>query len=237
MLHTLRSYGVYVLIAVVIVVILLPWLTAVRQYTGGGNIDLNDNHEVVEAALERFVPELRPYLSSIPIVYGEANTARALTTVYVPSGFEYIAVSPDWDKTWGESKYWESVYSQRGYTGDAPAFPNSFKLNLLVHEYLHYLEPKLGLDVGEFYEVVADWYHDPSWGSFESNQAKHTLYWNVYGGNGKKWGLLDDKPHPGQEEFAYIGERIANGSKECWSELSLAILEYYEGILIKGGMK
>lgn len=178
-----------------------------QPYIGEGRVD-SINEPLIEEALEKFAPEQYEYLSSLPIVYGDVTTALATTTKYVPSGWEYITVSKEWD-----SSYY---------------FTDRFKLILFVHEYLHHLEQYTDLNIADFYDDVERWYLDPSYGSseVESNYVKHVLWWSIYGGNGVSNDFV-----PGREEFAYIGEQIANGGSDRLNELPSTVTDYYKGIL------
>lgn len=189
-----------------------------------------DNQEVVLEALRKFDPATRRYLASLPIVYGDVRTAEALTTAQVPPGKEKIIVSRDWDKTRGESIYWEFYFKTRGENETDPVFARRFKLTLLVHEYLHHAELKATIDPGGFFESVDAWYKDPQWGnpSNDGNFQKFSLFWHLYGGNGSKEGRHS---YPGQGEFAYIGSEIALGGIARLQELPGSIIEYYRGVL------
>lgn len=191
------------------------------------------NQEIIKEVLGKFDPQIQDYLASIPIVYGNVRTAIARTTDYEYSGNEHIIVSFDWDKTYGESIYWESTYKHRGVNKNDPVFSKEFKRNLLTHEYLHHAEVRVGIDIKKFFEDVTNWYQDLEWGnpSPNRNYVKFILFWNVYGGNGRDSAEAGGHNYPGQGEFAYIGEQIANGGKKRLQELPSTIIVYYTGIL------
>lgn len=187
-----------------------------------------ENYEIMIEALKKFDPQLRRYLALIPFIKGNVRTAAARTRSYEPPLNVFNILSNDWDNTYGESYYWE-IYEERGENPNQPIFPEYFKLDLFTHEYLHHAELRKGINIKNFYADVTIWYNDLNWGEATSdeNYIKFIVYWNVYGGNG-----TSIKSKPGREEFAYIGERIANGIKERnLKELPPYIIAYYDGIL------
>ena len=186
-----------------------------------------DNYEIMDEALEKFDPRMQRYLAIIPTIIGDAVTAYAQTSSYEPPQYVHSVVARDWDNTFGESVYWE-IYKKRGANPNDPVFSRAFKLELYVHEYLHHAERKANLDLAKFFEDVNAWYNDPSWGRAtpEGNYQKYRLFWNVYGKNG-----FPSHQPPGREEFAYIGEEIANRGRERLKELPQNIIAYYRGIL------
>lgn len=186
------------------------------------------NYEILGEALGKFDPNMQRYLAVIPFITGDARTAYARTQNYEPPLNVYSVVSYDWDKTFGDSPHWESSYERRGEDPDAPVFERDGKLDLYIHEYLHHAELKANIDIEKFFQDVQTWYQDPVWGepSASDNYQKYTVFWNVYGGNGESSNSV-----PGREEFAFIGENIANDGARRLKELPPNILAYYEGIL------
>jgi len=140
-------------LAVVVVAVMFAFLNE-----DGASISREHNAIVIKGALEAFNPSLRPFLTSVPIILdSSANTAKA----YPEKG--YIGVSPDWDNTVLQSQY-RTIYEQRGMKPEDPVFTYRFKRDLLVHEYLHILQIRLGIDGSLFSEAVAKWYIDPRYG-------------------------------------------------------------------------
>jgi len=189
-----------------------------------------DNNSVIEEALSKFDPVIRGYLASIPILYGDVRTALAQTTYYVKPGKERILVSRDWDKKYGESSYWQLYYKDYGVNPQDSVFSRTFKVELLVHEYLHHAELKKEINLKRFFDEMFTWFLDPARGEPlpEDNYIKYIIFWNLYRPDGF------NGPHPrgpGEEEFAYIGEQIANGPIKRMDELSVEIIKYYRGIL------
>ena len=199
------------------------------------SISREGNASVLKSALAVFDPSLRSFLAEVPIVLdGSVNTARA----YQTRG--YIAVSPDWDNRVLRSKY-RTIYEQRGMKPDEPVFLQRFKTDLLIHEFLHMLQFRQGIDSRSFYEAVSRWYRDPRYGipsptgtvadatkggrpdTLATNRMKYILWHSLY-----NYRRLSDLPHDeswkdmhygdryrwaekGVEEFAYIGQEILSG--------------------------
>ncbi len=104
------------------------------------SISRERNADVLKNVLEVFDPSLRPFLTSVPIILdASANTAKA----YPSKG--YIGVSPDWDNTVLDSKY-NAAYERRGAGPGDAVFSHRFKTDLLIHEYLHIIQARLGID-------------------------------------------------------------------------------------------
>ncbi len=121
-------------------------------------ISREQNAGVLKSVFEVFDPSLRPFLTSVPIVLDpSADTAKA----YPAKGC--IGVSPDWDNTVLQSPY-RAIYEQRGMKPDDPVFLPPFKTDLLIHEFLHMLQVRQGIDGRLCYEAVARWYTDPRYG-------------------------------------------------------------------------
>lgn len=137
------------------------------------SISQERNARVLKTVLEVFDPSLRSFLTSVPIVFdSSADTAKA----YRKKG--YIGVSPDWDNTVLQSHY-RAIYEQRGMKPGDPVFMPRFKTDLLIHEFLHLLQARQGIDVRLYYEAVARWYKDPRYGIPSPNgmyQAGATKY-------------------------------------------------------------
>ena len=198
-----------------------------------GSISRERNARVLKSVFEVFKPSLKPFLTSVPIVFdSSANTAKA----YLERG--YIGVSPDWDNTVAQSKH-RMIYEQRGMKPEDPVYPHRFKTDLLVHEFLHILQAHLGINGSSFYKAVARWYLDPRYGipspngmtyaemaedrrldRFESNRMKYIVWHELYNYRGlsevprdESWKnmkyLKRYRGSPkGVEEFAYIGQEI-----------------------------
>lgn len=190
----------------------------------------DSNRDLIEEALEKFDPETRSYLTSLPIVYGNVRTALARTTTYEPPGREHIIVSYDWGNTYGESAYWESHFKKWGRNKNDPVFHRDTRIRLLIHEYLHHIEANAKIDIEKFAKETSDWYKDPQWGnpdtSSDGNYAKYLFFWYLY-----RKGDHTALSSPGREEFAHIGWQIATGGKTRLAELPPNIIEHYRGIL------
>jgi hypothetical protein len=125
---------------------------------GAVPISRERNANVLKNVFEVFDPSLRPFLTSVPIVLdSSADTAKA----YRSKG--YIGVSPDWDNTVRQSRH-KAIYEQRGKKPGDPVFVDRFKTDLLIHEFLHILQVRQGIDCGSWYEAVAQWYRNPRYG-------------------------------------------------------------------------
>ena len=201
-------------------------------------ISREHNANVLNSVFEVFDPSLRPFLTSVPIVFdATADTAKA----YPARG--YIGVSPDWDSRVLDSRY-RAIYEQRGMMLADAVFTNPFKTSLLIHEFLHLLQVHQGIDSRSCFAAVSRWYLDPRYGAPSpdrlgsgdtmkasggrgraTNRIKYILWHNLY--NPRR--LLDVPQDEswremryweryryakqGVEEFAYIGEEIlASGS-------------------------
>ncbi len=145
--------------------------TPIRQLLGARSppsgatpISREHNANVLNSVFEVFDPSLRPYLASVPIVFdATADTAKA----YAARG--YIGVSPDWDSTVLNSRY-RAIYEQRGMTLANAVFANPFKTSLLIHEFLHLLQVRQGIDSGSCFAAVSRWYLDPHYGAPSPNR-------------------------------------------------------------------
>ncbi len=196
-------------------------------------ISRDRNARVLKNVLEVFDPSLRSFLASVPIVLdSSANTAKA----YPAKG--YIGVSPDWDRTVLRSEY-RAIYEQRGMKPEDPVFMDSFKTNLLIHEFLHILQVHQRISSDSCYETVARWYRDPRYGlpspdgiardgrsdTLAINRMKYILWDQLHDHPGSsavprdeswedmQYGQRYHSAQKGVEEFAYIGEEIlASGS-------------------------
>jgi hypothetical protein len=123
------------------------------------SISRERNTIVLKSVFEVFDPSLRSILTSVPIVLdSSADTAKAYSTR------GYIGVSPDWDNTVRQSRY-KAIYEQRGMKPNDPVFMNRFKTDLLIHEFLHILQVRQGIDAPLCYDAIARWYIDPRYGA------------------------------------------------------------------------
>ncbi len=159
-----------------------------------------------------FSPVSNGQLKEIPIYKSRrVLTAMTYNSTYVPHGYEFVAVNANW--------------------GNPDLFPEIFQTSLMVHEYLHILEPLFGIDLPAFASTVRDWYLDPATGdphpvrSEGGNYVKYTLRYNLYDEGTRHY--PEDRVL-GVEEFAYIGEAIAWGEGHYLPE---SIIDYYDGIL------
>jgi hypothetical protein len=146
--------------ALLVALFLLGGGTLANMYMNREVVSISREHNaiVLKSVFQVFEPSLRSFLKSVPIVLdSSADTAKA----YPKKG--YIGVSPDWDKTVLQSKY-RAIYEQRGMKPDDSVFINRFKTDLLIHEFLHILQVRKGIDGRSFYEAVARWYIDPRYG-------------------------------------------------------------------------
>ncbi len=227
-------------------------------------ISKEENQPILETVLAMFHPSLRPYLDTVLIVKDNmVRTAEAVTSRQFSSSQEHAAikVSPDWDAKAQDSKYWSTYFSKAPYDlkPEDPVFSDDFKINLLVHEYMHLIQDHLRLDPPSFFQQVERWYRDKKFGrpgpegiylgrKSGSNRMKYLLWWNLYGKAGNPadehdvgWQRMNyhgDYPGstPGVEEFAYIGGNIAIEIEE-WrrkdrlAELSLDIIAAYQNVL------
>jgi len=192
----------------------------------------------LKSALEVFDPSLRPFLTSVPIIFdSSAKTARS----YPAKG--YIGVNPDWDNTVLQSPFRE-IYEQRGMKPGDPVFIQRFKTNLLIHEFLHILQVHQGIENRSIFEAVERWYVDPRYGApspngvvradmnkdrrpdtLAYNRIKYVVWHQLYNyrmfrdvpldGSWKNMQYVEryQSAKRGVEEFAYIGEEIlASGS-------------------------
>lgn len=198
-----------------------------------GSISRKRNASVLKSVFEVFKPSLKPFLTSVPIVFdSSADTAKAyLERVY-------IGVSPDWDKTVAQSKN-RMIYEQRGMKPEEPVFTHRFKTDLLIHEFLHIIQSHLEINGSSFYKAAARWYIDPRYGipspigmtyaamtgdrrpdPLESNRIKYIVWHELYNErrlsevprdeswqNMKYWKRYR-RSKKGVEEFAYIGQEI-----------------------------
>ncbi len=197
------------------------------------SISRERNAKVLDNVFEVFDPSLRSFLTSVPIIIDStARTAKA----YQEKG--YIGVSPDWDKTVGQSAF-RAIYEERGMKPDEPVFIYRFKANLLIHEYLHILQFQQGIDLRSCYDTIARWYLDPRYGIpnpngivntantngrrpdiLTTNRMKYVLWYQLYNYQGladvpgdDSWQNMQYRERyragtKGVEEFAYIGEEI-----------------------------
>ncbi len=189
------------------------------------------NAGVLESVFKVFDPSLRSFLRSVPIVLDpSADTAKA----YLKRG--YIGVSPDWDNNVLKSRYKE-IYEQRGMKPEDPVFTHVFKKDLLIHEFLHILQIRRGVDIHSFYEALTRWYADPQYGipspsgmfhagtlngrrPLSINRTKYILWHELYNyrrlsdmpGDGSwknmRYGQRYRRAEKGVEEFAYLGQEI-----------------------------
>jgi hypothetical protein len=137
---------------------LVPFLPAWFLHREAVPILRERNAGVLKSVVEVFDPSLRSFLTEVPIVLDpSADTAKA----YPAQG--YIGVSPDWDHAVLQSRY-RAIYEQRGMKPEDPVFTHRFKTDLLIHEFLHILQARRGIDGRVFYEAVARWYKDPRYG-------------------------------------------------------------------------
>jgi hypothetical protein len=197
------------------------------------SISRERNASVLKSVFEVFDPSLRPFLTSVPIVWdSSADTAKA----YPAKG--YIGVSPDWDNSVHQSQY-RAIYEQRGMKPEDPVFMRRFKTDLLIHEFLHILQVHQGIDGHLCYEAVARWYRDQRYGipspsgmvyedttnnkrpdTLAINRMKYIVWHELYNDRrlsdvpqdeswknmqyGERYRLAEK----GVEEFAYIGQEI-----------------------------
>jgi hypothetical protein len=189
------------------------------------------NAGVLKSVFEVFDPSLGPFLTTVPIVLdSSADTAKA----YPAKG--YIGVSPDWDNTVAQSRY-RATYELRGMKPEDPVFMNRFKTDLLIHEFLHVLQVRQGIDARLFYAAVARWYTDPRYGRpspngvvstgatkdrkpLAINRMKYILWHELYNyrrlrdlpqdesWTNMQYGKRYRRAERGVEEFAYIGQEI-----------------------------
>lgn len=131
------------------------------------SISRERNAGILKSVFEVFDPSLRSFLTSVPIVLdSSADTAKAYRTK------GYIGVSPDWDNTVLQSKH-RAIYERRGMKPEDPVFMHRFKTDLLIHEFLHILQVRQGIDGRLCYEAVARWYIDPRYGIPSPNGMFH----------------------------------------------------------------
>lgn len=236
---------------------------ACRLPAPGKSAAAETNKQMLERVFSLLDPSLEQYLSSIPILKvpgvqtAFSHTSRSLS---YPGDFVYVGVNEEWDTKAGDSKHWQEFYSRPPYNMDpeAPVFGDGFKLELLVHEFLHMVQDHLALDIGRLYSFVQEWYPDDSYGrpveppiahggGWSLNQVKRALWWNLYGQRGTPGEYADDEwrrtryverywgATPGVEEFAYIGQTVVAPDPllagDRLLELSKPIFSFYEGIL------
>lgn len=189
------------------------------------SISRERNAKVLDNVLEVFDPSLRSFLTSVPIIIDStASTAKA----YPAKG--YIGVNPDWDKTVRQSAF-RAFYEERGMKPDEPVFIYRFKANLLIHEYLHILQFRQGIDRRSCYDAIARWYLDPRYGipdpngivnvaktngrrpdTLTTNRMKYVLWHQLYNYQG-----LADVPKDESWQNMQYGERYRaakNGVEE-----------------------
>lgn len=146
-------------------------------------------------ALERFTPETQAALSSIELVFGATRTAYSS----IGSGPPLIVLSRD---NWG-------------------GLDQAFKLNLLVHEYLHHAVVLRHVDMQGFCAALGS---NPPTGYLGM-----LLDWV------RRQYPLGRCPY-GTEEYAYIGEQLANGAPERKDEAP-ALLPFYSRVLVSTLLK
>ncbi len=219
-------------------------------------VSLAEADSALESVYDYFDPQLQPYLRSVPIV----TTSRAQTSysVYHSDDAAYIALSTDFFKTAGESRYWQSTYSRPPYDlgPDDPVFSEDFRRELLVHELMHIAQAHLQRDPEVFLARVTVWYRDESAGrpvpesdfAIEANRTKYILWWNLFGQAGAPtnpvdcaWQQMDYCARyrgqtSGVEEFAYIGDTIlcpaGPAAREArLNEVSDEIAGAYRGVI------
>ncbi len=213
----------------------------------------------LDSVYSYFDPSLQPYLKQVPIVISE--TARTSYCMYIQTDKAVVVLSPDFFQIAQQSEYWNEVYSKPPYNlqPDQSIFSKDFKFMLLTHELLHIAQAYLGLTPKHFFVKVEKWYRDESYGrptqpnegldnSINSNSIKYQLWWYLYGQPGNPgnqtdngWGKMNycdyyRNTDYGIEEFAYIGQAIANttesGSRTgILSQLSEALANSYAGII------
>ena len=185
------------------------------------SISRERNASVLKNVFEVFDPSLRSFLASVPIIFdSSARTAKA----YPAKG--YIGVSPDWDNTVLQSEY-RAIYEQRGMKPEDPVFMYRFKTDLLIHEFLHILQVRQGIDSRSCYEAVARWYKDPRYGmpfpngmasadmtndgrpdTLAINRMKYILWHQLY--NDRR---LSDAPQDESWKDMHYGERYRSSKK------------------------
>jgi hypothetical protein len=199
----------------------------------GTQIDYKENRHVLAKIYTLFEDNIVDKLEKIPIIkILDARTALAHTSRFFESedDFHYIGVSRDWDNAAKESRFWQRHYSKPGYNmgPNDPCFSDDFKLDLLIHEFLHLIQDTHIQDMELFYKEVKKWYKDESKGipspsgiyagkNDGTSRLKYTLWWNLYrepddpeepkNDNWKNMSYNDGykNSQKGQEEFAYIG--------------------------------
>jgi hypothetical protein len=228
----------------------------------GEPISLEANGPILNQTYEMFDPSLKSHLKSIPILKTRlAQTAFSHTSAYLGSmgDFTYVGVSSDWDNKAADSIFWKTDYSKPPYNKkpEDPVFSDSFKLDLLTHEFLHMVEDHLGLDVGKLYQAVKSWYQDELYGRPSvagvhggkftgTNRAKYALWHQLYGQPGNLEDATDNvwkamkyndrykNSPPGTDEFAYIGGTIlipSESRRDRLLEFSDVIIGFYRGII------
>lgn len=197
------------------------------------------NASVLKSVLEVFDPSLRSFLSSVPIVLDPSvDTAKA----YPAKG--YISVSPDWDNTVRQSPY-KATYEQRGMMPEDPVFVRHFKTDLLIHEFLHMLQVRKGINDRSCYEAVARWYRDPRYGipspngmvhagmttntrpyTLATNRMKYILWHELY-----NYRTLSDMPRDESWKNMQYGARyrLAEKGKEEFAYIGQEILSSGSG--------
>jgi hypothetical protein len=200
---------------------LLPFLPAWLLHREAAPISRERNAGVLKSVFEVFDPSLRSFLASVPIVLDPtADTAKA----YPAQG--YIGVSPDWDNPVLQSRY-RAVYEQRGMKPEDPVFTQRFKTDLLIHEFLHLLQVRRGIDGPLFYEAVAGWYRDPRYGipspggmvhagtsngrrphALAANRMKYILWHALYNDR-----MLSAVPQDESWKNMHYGERYRSADK------------------------
>lgn len=220
----------------------------IRGILPGEPVSSSKNREVMAEVLARFHPQVQRFLNALPIVTSRsARTAYSHTISYLVSDndFLYIAVNPDWDVMAKESPYWDCCYSKPSYRMQPtdPTFSDRFKSSLLTHEMLHQVEEWRAIDMDAFDAAVGAWYSALVYGvpAVDSNYTKHTLWWNIYGKPGNPGTAIDwmsrvgsghyADAEKGSEEFAYIGERLADDPESCGPEIPESLLRFYDGVL------
>lgn len=161
---------------------------------------LNKQIDPIESVILNFAPLVQKRLRNIPIWTSPfVKTAMAQTVKQVPFDKVKIRVNPKF-----------SNYSE------------SFKAELLTHEYLHCLQAEIDIGIEAFHRDVQTWYisRPPT----EYNYIAHTLEFQIYNSGRYK---LKDYPI---EEYAYIGTVLTWGGARL-KELPESIKAYYSNIL------
>lgn len=197
-----------------------------------------ENSEILEEVIAQFDESLHDYIRAIPIVKNNwIDTASALTETAVELNCSAINCGDNYETP--EIRV-SSLWDEKKENGE-PYFSDSFKKNLLRHEFLHMIEAHQEIKVILFHEKFENWYLDEEYGKPYPafNRTKYILWHNLY--SSEDWTNMAYNEryadsYPGREQFAYIGAEIMDDTTRFYGrqrlrEIPEEIIYFYDGIV------